>query len=41
MMKEMRRIMAEFWDIYDENRRKTGKIAERDVYKFKKGESQK
>lgn len=30
--------MAELWDIYDENRRKTGKIAERDVYKFKKGE---
>ena len=30
--------MTELWDIYDENRRKTGKIAERDVYKFKKGE---
>lgn len=30
--------MAELWDIYDENRRKTGKIAEMDVYKLKKGE---
>ena len=34
-MKEMRRIMAEFWDIYDENRNKTGKLAERGVYEFK------
>ena len=23
MRKEMRKIMAEFWDIYDENRNKT------------------
>ena len=30
--------MAEFWDIYDENRNKTGKLAERGVYKFKEGE---
>lgn len=37
-MKEMRRIMAEFWDIYDENRNKTGKLAERDGYEFKDGE---
>ena len=35
---KMEETMAELWDIYDENRRKTGKIAERDVYKFKKGE---
>ena len=30
--------MAELWDIYDENRKKTGKLAEKDVYKFKKRE---
>lgn len=30
--------MGEFWDIYDENRKKTGRFAERDVYKLKKGE---
>ena len=27
---KMEEHMAELWDIYDENRRKTGKIAERD-----------
>ena len=37
-MKEMRRIMAEFWDIYDENRNKTGNLAQRDGYEFKDGE---
>ena len=30
--------MAEFWDIYDINKNKIGKIAERNVYQFKKGE---
>lgn len=30
--------MAEFWDIYDENRNKTGKLAKRDEYEFKDGE---
>ena len=30
--------MAEFWDIYDENRNKTGKLAERGVYELKEGE---
>ena len=30
--------MSEFWDIYDENRNKTGRTAQRGVYKFKKGE---
>ena len=30
--------MSEFWDIYDENKNKTGNLAERGVYKFKKGE---
>ena len=30
--------MSEFWDIYDENRNKTGNLAERGVYKFKKDE---
>lgn len=30
--------MAEFWDIYDKNKNKTGRLAERDVYKFKEGE---
>lgn len=30
--------MAEFWDIYDQNKCKTGKLAQRDVYQFKRGE---
>lgn len=30
--------MAELWDIYDENKIKTGRTAERDVYQFKEGE---
>lgn len=30
--------MAELWDIYDENRNKTGRFAERGVYRLKKGE---
>lgn len=30
--------MAEFWDIYDINRNKTGRLAERNVYCFKDGE---
>ena len=30
--------MGEFWDIYDENRVKTGRTAERDKYEFKEGE---
>jgi len=30
--------MAELWDIYDENRNKTGKVAEREITKFEKGE---
>ena len=30
--------MAELWDIYDINRKKTGKTAERDVYQLKEGE---
>ena len=30
--------MAEFWDIYDINRNKTGRLAERGVYEFKEGE---
>lgn len=30
--------MPELWDIYDKNRNKTGRVAEREVYKFKKGE---
>ena len=30
--------MGELWDIYDSNKRKTGRFAERDVYEFKKGE---
>ena len=29
--------MAELWDIYDENRKKTGKVAERGVTKLEKG----
>ena len=34
----MEETMDELWDIYDENRKKTGKLAERDLHKFKKGE---
>lgn len=30
--------MIELWDIYDINRKKTGKTAERDVYQLKEGE---
>ena len=30
--------MAEFWDIYDGNKKKTGRTAERGVYEFKDGE---
>lgn len=30
--------MAELWDIYDKNKNKTGKLAERGVYEFKEGE---
>lgn len=30
--------MAELWDIYDKNRNKTGRFAERGVYEFKDGE---
>lgn len=30
--------MPELWDIYDENRNKTGKIAEREITEFEKGE---
>lgn len=30
--------MAEFWDIYDQNKCKTGKLAQRNVYQFKRGE---
>ena len=30
--------MPEMWDIYDINKKKTGRLAERDVYKFKDGE---
>lgn len=30
--------MAELWDIYDINKNKTGRIAERNVYQFKNGE---
>ena len=30
--------MSEFWDIYDTNRNKTGKTAERGVYELKEGE---
>lgn len=30
--------MAELWDIYDKNRNKTGRFAERGVYEFKEGE---
>ena len=28
----------EFWDIYDKNRNKTGKLFRRDVDKFEEGE---
>lgn len=30
--------MGEFWDIYDINKEKTGRTAERDVYQLKNGE---
>ena len=30
--------MAELWDIYDGNKKKTGRTAERGVYEFKDGE---
>lgn len=30
--------MAEFWDIYDKDKNKTGRVAQRNVYQFKKGE---
>lgn len=30
--------MSEYWDIYDKNRKKTGKIVERGVYEFEPGE---
>lgn len=30
--------MAELWDIYDSNKNKTGRTAERGVYEFKEGE---
>lgn len=30
--------MGELWDLYDKNRKKIGKLAERGVYKFKEGE---
>ena len=30
--------MIEMWDIYDINRKKTGRLAKRDVYEFKEGE---
>lgn len=30
--------MSEYWDIYDENRKKTDKIVERGIYEFKPGE---
>ncbi len=30
--------MGELWDIYDKNKNRTGRTAERDVYKFKQGE---
>ena len=28
--------MGEMWDIYDSNRNKTGRLAERENYKFQK-----
>ena len=30
--------MTELWDVYDENKNKTGKLVERETYKFQKGE---
>jgi len=30
--------MAELWDVYDINKKKTGKIVERNVYQFKEGD---
>ena len=30
--------MPELWDIYDKNKKKTGRVAERDKYQFKEGE---
>ena len=30
--------MGELWDIYDVNKQKTGRYAEREVYEFKPGE---
>lgn len=30
--------MGELWDVYDINKQKIGKLAERDVYQFEKGE---
>lgn len=30
--------MEELWDIYDGNKKKTGRTAERGVYEFKDGE---
>lgn len=30
--------MSELWDIYDINRKKTGRLAERETYEFKEGE---
>ena len=30
--------MSELWDIYDINKKKIGRTAERDVYQFKEGE---
>ena len=30
--------MGEYWDIYDKNRKLTGRVAERNVYQFKDGE---
>jgi len=30
--------MKELWDIYDENKKKTGRVAERERYQFKEGE---
>ena len=30
--------MQEMWDIYDINRKKTGRLAKRDGYEFKEGE---
>ena len=30
--------MSELWDIYDSNKQITGRLAERDTYKFQKGE---